>query len=77
MEINGIKIMSAAELMAIAGECNDGDYRRGYIHGYLAAIDDRGAGASLQGMIDFFNKELTDWREGDLKSLIIPPERKI
>jgi hypothetical protein len=77
MEINGRKIVSAAELMAIAEEYNDGDYRRGYLHGYLAAIEDQEAGASLQAMIDFFNNELTEWREGDLKNMVMPPELKV
>jgi len=76
MEINGIKIMSAVELMALDEEYNDGDYRRGYIHGYLAAIEDQEDGASLKTMIDFLDNELTQWREKSLKSMIIPPELK-
>jgi len=74
MEINGKKIMSADELMALSEKFDDRDYRRGYIHGYLAALDDQEAGKSLKDMTVFFNTKLWDWWEEDCSEFVVPPE---
>lgn len=55
-------------------EFNDSDYRRGYTHGYLQALEDLiERGFSAKEVTRFFDGPLWKWRCENIKSLILPP----
>lgn len=54
---------------------DDRDYRRGYIHGYMAALGDIEAGAYPNDMNEFFNDYLLHgWYEKERDQYIEPPK---
>lgn len=56
---------------------HDGDYRRGYHHGYLSAIEDIERGFKLKELIAHFNGPLDQWRfRDDLRQMTEPPALK-
>lgn len=52
---------------------DDRAFRRGFLHGYLMALDNIQDGIDYQKMNDFFNEELMRWRETDCTVMIPPP----
>tara|TARA_R100000656_G_scaffold96182_1_gene69832 strand:- start:369 stop:614 length:246 start_codon:yes stop_codon:yes gene_type:complete len=55
-------------------------YRRGYLHGYDSAIDDI-AETSVEKVIKFFDRKLTQWRYGkrpykDCNEFELPPQNR-
>lgn len=48
-------------------------FRRGYQHGYDAALTDMQHGASLETMNDFFNEVLMPWRDARPMIADVPP----
>lgn len=53
---------------------DDRAFRRGFIHGYLMALDNIKAGIGYNEMNDFFNDHLMPWRESDCSAMASPPE---
>ncbi len=54
---------------------DDRDYRRGYIHGYMSALDDIESGTCPKDMNDFFNEYLLHgWYEEKRDQYIEPPK---
>jgi hypothetical protein len=73
MKINEEKI-AAEQLIGLARNYNDSKYRRGYVHGYLQAIRDKDAGNYKNGMLDFVDEVLMEWRRFDTNLPISPPQ---
>ena len=48
-------------------------FRRGYVHGYIHAIDDHTNGKTTQQQNRFVDTALADWREGDVNKMVQPP----
>lgn len=53
---------------------DDRAFRRGFIHGYLMALDNIKAGIGYNEMNSFFNDQLMPWRESDCSVMASPPE---
>ena len=53
---------------------DDRAFRRGFIHGYMMALDNIQAGHGYNAMNDFFNEQLMRWRESDCSAMVQPPE---
>ena len=59
---------------------SESSYRRGYLHGYDSAIDDI-AETSIEKVIKFFDRKLTQWRYGkkpykDCNEFELPPQNR-
>jgi hypothetical protein len=52
---------------------DDLNYRRGYYHGYLGAIESAERGKSIRQMISFFDRKLFKWRYAKDTSQPTPP----
>ncbi len=65
-------------------DIHEADYRRGYYHGYVQAIEDFQAlttqgftpGKSVKIGLDFAVIDLKEWRSGDLSIRTAPPKLK-
>jgi hypothetical protein len=67
MEFEGI--LSALD----SSQAGEHAYRRGFMQGYVAALDDVEAGKSMDRMNDYVNTSLREWREGDCDNRQPPP----
>ena len=68
--------MDKAKLTCLADvkpNVKDGNYRRGYVHGYISAVKERQSRGIDEEMLDFVRGELMDWRYGDTSELTPPP----
>jgi hypothetical protein len=52
---------------------NDSTYRRGYIHGLVAAVDALDAGATRQQIAAYLDDLNANWRAKDAHRMVIPP----
>ena len=48
-------------------------YRRGFMHGFSQAIDAAEKGMTISDMLDYFNNDLTEWRESSADTEKMPP----
>jgi len=74
MEINGKKV-TAQELVDMAKNYNDGNFRRGYIHGYYRATE-ASEHKNQEEMVAFVNDVLREWQRTNVNQIVMPPDIK-